>query len=135
MVSTCTFFKFAIFPIRILKKKICSLYIDLIFYRIKSVDYRSIYCRTRSIHIYYIHIIAIQVILFWQMCVLFEHHMVLCSIFFFSVFAGCLFKNTARLIFIEMSWKFYNHRIGFYFAILTSNLIEQKITSDFYFLR
>lgn len=68
------------------------------------------------------------------MCILFEHHMVLCSVFF-SVLAVCLFKNTGRLIFIEMSWSFYSHKIGFYFAIITSNLIEQKITSDFYVLR
>lgn len=67
------------------------------------------------------------------MCALCEHHMVLCNVF--SVFAVCLFKTTARLIFIEMSWSFYSHRIGFYFTIITSNLIEQKIISDFYFLR
>lgn len=59
--------------------------------------------------------------------------MVLCSVF--SVFAVCLFKTPARVIFIEMSWSFYSHRIGFYFTIITSIMIEQKLTSDFYFLR
>ena len=81
----------------------------------------------------YVYMITVQFLLFQQMCVLFEHHMVLCSVF--SAFAVCLFKNTARLSFTEMSRSFYCHRIGFYFAIITNNLIKQKITPDFYFLR
>lgn len=68
------------------------------------------------------------------MCILFEHHMVLVQ-WFFSSLSGLSIQNTGRLIFMEMSLSFYSHKIYFYFAIITSNLIEQKMASDFYVLR
>lgn len=83
--------------------------------------------------IYYV--INVQVFFFSRKCVFCLSTIWFCAVFFLQFLLFVFFKNTARLIFIELSWSFYCHRIGFYFAIITSNLIKQKITFDVYFLR